>query len=97
MKPLRLLAAMLLLPLLSIAQSNFKPGYVVTLKGDTIQGFFDYRGWDSNPRKVKFKTDLNAAVQELTPANTLYFDINGLEAYQHYEGPITLDWMPKTG
>jgi len=91
MKPLQFLLLAILLPATSFAQSNFKPGYAVTLKGDTVQGFFDYREWDRSPKTVKFKTDINGATQLLTPVNTSYFDINGLEAYQRYAGKITLD------
>jgi hypothetical protein len=39
----------------SRAQDNFLPGYVVTLNGDTLRGFVDYRNWDQSPRSIDFK------------------------------------------
>jgi hypothetical protein len=39
----KVLLAVILLPAFSYAQSNYKPGYVVNLKGDTLRGFIDCR------------------------------------------------------
>ncbi|MDB5026006.1 MAG: hypothetical protein JWP78_3761 [Mucilaginibacter sp.] len=47
-KIFKTLLTVVLLPALSYAQSNYKPGYVITLKGDTLPGFIDYREWNSN-------------------------------------------------
>ena len=44
------LVTLLLLPLLSIAQSNYKSGYVVTLKGDTLRGYINYKEWGGTLR-----------------------------------------------
>ena len=44
-----------LLPLLSIAQANYKSGYVVTLKGDTLRGYINYKEWGRNPKDIDFK------------------------------------------
>src|ERR1700743_1737242 len=81
-----------LLPLFSFGQSNYKPGYVVTLKGDTLHGFIDYREWNSNPTLINFKTAVtDAKARKLTPVEIKFFNINGLEAYQLYTGPISMD------
>jgi hypothetical protein len=74
-----------LLPLFVNAQSNFKPGYVVGLKGDTLKGFIDYREWDKNPTDVRFKaaTD-NADAKKISPADVLAFGITGFEYYERY-------------
>lgn len=50
---------LLSLPLLSIAQHNYKPGYIVTPKNDTLRGFIDYREWDNNPSVFSFKQNLS--------------------------------------
>ncbi|MBC7400952.1 MAG: hypothetical protein H7289_13500 [Mucilaginibacter sp.] len=42
-------------PIVLKAQSNFKRGYIVDLKGDTVKGLVDYREWDNNPATVTFK------------------------------------------
>ncbi|MGN6638501.1 MAG: hypothetical protein ACTHJ8_06285 [Mucilaginibacter sp.] len=89
---LPLLAATLLLPVFSFAQSNYKPGYVVTLKGDTIKGFIDYREWNMNPDEIDFKSSLtdNNSVK-YGPNDIGYFDIVGLESFIKYSGPISTD------
>jgi len=84
--------AVILLPLLSYAQSNYKPGYVVNLKGDTLKGFIDYREWHSNPNSISFKTSLaDAKPNPYTPAEITSFSINKLEAYISYTGPVSMD------
>lgn len=86
------LSAFLLAPLFSLAQSNYKTGYVVTLKGDTIHGFIDYREWDSNPSAINFKKIADSkTAQSFTPADIVYFNIDDLEAYQTYTGKISTD------
>jgi hypothetical protein len=43
------------LPLFSWAQSNYKQGRVVTLQGDTLRGYINYREWPYNPEEFAFK------------------------------------------
>jgi Outer membrane protein beta-barrel domain len=86
------LFAFLLMPLFSLAQSNYKPGYVVNLKGDTIHGFIDYQEWDSNPNSINFKTARdNKKSQSFSPADIVYFNIGDVETYQTYTGKISMD------
>ncbi|MCK4664318.1 MAG: hypothetical protein KAT68_15725 [Bacteroidales bacterium] len=42
----------------SFCQENYLPGYIITLKGDTLQGFIDYRNWEKNPNKIYFKDNI---------------------------------------
>src|ERR1700743_524940 len=82
----------LLLPAASFAQSNYKPGYAVTLKGDTLKGLIDYREWNTNPSSINFKTTAaDNKARELTPEDIKVFNINGLAIYQRYAGPISMD------
>jgi hypothetical protein len=74
----------LLLPFLSKAQSNYKPGYVVTLSGDTLKGYIDYREWEINPKQFSFKKDQGAAVEKYNINTCNAFDINGFEYFQKY-------------
>lgn len=63
------------------AQSNFKPGYIVTLNGDTTKGFIDYKQWGHlSPSNVTFK---NSGGEEKTyaPADINAFGVNGYENY----------------
>lgn len=86
----------LLFSSLSFAQTNYKQGFVVTTAGDTLYGFIDYKEWDKNPKVISFRTSANSsATQEFDPNNSSYFEITGMEAYQSYEGPITMDKVDK--
>lgn len=91
-KFLRILLPAILLPALSYAQSNYKPGFIVDLKGDTLNGFIDYREWNSNPDAIDFKTAVTARdSKRFTPADISYFNITGLESYVRHSGPISMD------
>ena len=84
--------AFLLFPFLAAAQSNYKPGYVVTPKGDTIKGFIDYRDWDASPNSISFKTNLaDRDKQSYTMANASGFGVYGLATYQKYLVSISMD------
>ena len=82
----------LLLPFLSNAQSNYKPGYVVTSKGDTLKGFIDYREWDATPLAVNFKQSASDnTAKKYTPADIAGFGISNIESYRTYTGRISMD------
>jgi hypothetical protein len=88
----KLLFALFLFPLFSIAQSNYKPGYAVTLKGDTLHGFIDYRGWDANPTTISFKTAIgDNKPRKLTMADISVFNVDGVTSYKKYICPISMD------
>jgi len=87
----KLLFALFLLPLFTLAQSNYKPGVVVTLKGDTLHGFIDYKEWENNPESINFKPALSGAAQQYTPNEVTYFQVAQLDAYRRYSGPVSTD------
>lgn len=88
----KVLLAVILLPAFSYAQSNYKPGYIVNLKGDTLRGFIDYREWNSTPKLINFKTTIaDVRPHQYTPAEIIFFTISGLETYIRYSGPVTMD------
>jgi hypothetical protein len=93
MKPYyKLLLPALLLPLFSVAQSNYKPGYVVTLKGDTLKGFINIKEWNVNPRKISFKTAAdNNNIKEFGVGDIKFFAATNLEAYQRFTGLLNND------
>jgi hypothetical protein len=80
----------ILLPLISFAQSNFKPGYVISLKGDTLKGSVDYKEWEKNPGQVTFKNG-SGAEQKFTPQNAKAFVVTGFEYYESGMVHISLD------
>ncbi|WP_158990389.1 hypothetical protein [Mucilaginibacter sp. L196] len=92
MKYLYLFVTLIFLtPLFSSAQNNYKPGYVVTLKGDTLKGYIDYKEWIQNPRGVNFKTDAGANQTSYSINNCSAFGANGFEYYRRYILPISQD------
>jgi hypothetical protein len=81
-----------LLPVCLLAQSNYKPGYVVKLKGDTVRGFIDYRNWDSNPSEISFKSTLNDhGKQTFTVDNIKLFSISGFVTYKRFICSVSMD------
>ena len=79
-----LLLLLSLAPLFLHAQSNYKPGYVIDSKNDTLKGFVDYREWLKNPREITFKQTQTAQPQKFTVANANAFAITGAEYYDKY-------------
>ncbi|WP_157433355.1 hypothetical protein [Adhaeribacter aquaticus] len=64
---------------------------MVNTQGDTLRGFIDYREWDKNPRKISYKESLESnKVQEFNPLTIQYFALDGLGAYQKYDGRISM-------
>ena len=68
----------------SFAQSNYKPGYVVDLKNDTLKGFIDYKEWENNPKAFTFKSNLNQSPQTFTNKTANAFGITGIEHYHKF-------------
>jgi hypothetical protein len=89
---LSLLLMGVLLPIFCLAQSNYTPGYVVTVKGDTIKGFIDYKEWHYTPTNISFKAALTEVNSKKYTVNDIScFNINDLETYIKYTGPVTTD------
>lgn len=93
MKPKSLLISLLILfSFFSKAQTNFKPGYVITINGQIIKGFINEKEWDTNPADINFKTSLSAhESQNYTTNDINYFEITNSVAYQRYSGLISTD------
>lgn len=83
-----LLAA--LCPFYLLAQTNYKTGYVVTLKGDTVQGLINYKDWNKNPKQISFKNN-GGKTTSYSTANTASFSVTGYEYYSRYTGHISED------
>jgi hypothetical protein len=79
-----------LLPQFSNAQSNFKPGFLIDLKGDTIKGFVDYREWGKNPESFSFKATTGAAKQ-YTLQTAKGFAVDNFEYFERHVIPISQD------
>jgi len=86
-----LLVLILLSTAFASAQSNYTPGYVVSLNGDTSKGFIDYKGWERNPDNIYFKDDINGSAKTYTTANINAFGVAGLEYYEKRTVPVSTD------
>jgi len=85
MKYLYLFVSLLFISLSSSAQSNYKSGYVVDLKNDTLKGFIDYKEWEKNPKSFTFKSNLNQSQpQKFSIDNANAFAITGAEYFQKF-------------
>jgi len=62
------------------AQVNFKDGLIVLKNGDTVKGQIDYRNWEVNPTKVRFKSSSSDNIY--TAQDLLSFEITGEDKYQ---------------
>jgi len=81
----------IILPVSSIAQSNYHQGLVVKNNGDTIRGYINYREWNESPRSIDFKAGKeDKQVQHFDPLSIKGFEITGMETYVGYVGPITM-------
>lgn len=90
MKKMYLLIAVCL-PLFSIAQSNYKVGYVIDIKGDTLRGYIDQKEWGHNPKSISFKPTPAGKVQQLGLSVINYFEIPGYLGYRKYAVTISLN------
>lgn len=85
-----LLCLLILLQFNAKAQRNFKPGYIVTLNGDTTKGFVDYKEWDQNPNNITFSTNGQAGNATVhTVEDIKAFGVNNLETYGAYRLSIS--------
>ncbi|MEO7211679.1 hypothetical protein [Mucilaginibacter sp.] len=73
------------------AQTNFKPGYILNLKGDTIRGNVDAREWDINPDIVVFRSNTDGQEKTYTPKDINGFGVAGNVTFEKFELPISLD------
>lgn len=77
----------LFLPLLLAAaplfgQTNFRPGYVLPLTGDTLRGEVDARGAQRNARLARFRAAPDAAVTEYGPRQLRGYGVTGDRLYR---------------
>lgn len=56
-----LLSFALLFQQQTTAQTNIKPGYIVTTGGDTLNGFIVTKNWEYNPVSVEFRNEKSTA------------------------------------
>lgn len=57
------------------AQENFVTGYIISLEGDSIRGYIDYKNWNRNPSSIKFKTQSSSEVINIKPKDIEEFGV----------------------
>jgi hypothetical protein len=92
MKFFCILVPAIFLPLFLSAQGNYKQGFVINLKGDTLRGYIDLREWGSNPTNINFKVSADKSTpQSFTVNDISYFEIPKIVAYKQFVTSISLD------
>lgn len=84
---LKLLIALLLIPI-SIglkAQHNYKKGYIITLKNDTVYGLIDDGGAIKNSKVCLFKTDKKSTAVKYSPMDIKSYRFYGDKLYRSKE------------
>jgi hypothetical protein len=84
----RLLLIAILFPCAVLAQNNFKPGFVVTTKGDTLRGVIDLTH-GNNLKEIRFKSSPADNAQIFTPASISYYNVENVASYLSYNGKIS--------
>jgi len=84
-----LLYLFLLVPCLSFAQSNFRPGYFVPNSGDTVKGFVNYKERSNNPSSLSFKANLADQSKVLSLKEVSAYGVNGQESFERYQVKIS--------
>jgi hypothetical protein len=80
------------LPALSFAQGNYKQGFIVNAKGDTLKGFIDLKEWGSNPTSINFKSSIEKSDKQVFTINDIsYFEVPKMAAYKKFKTSISLD------
>lgn len=79
-----LLQLLLVAPVLSFAQSNFKTGYIVTNSRDTLRGYVDFRERSVSAESVNFKASLNGNTQNYNLENCMGYGIDGVTQHRRY-------------
>ncbi|WP_442590227.1 hypothetical protein ACSBL2_03175 [Pedobacter sp. AW31-3R] len=78
-----LFGLMLVTPFLSLAQSNFQQGYVVTNSKDTLMGYVNYKERTINPSVFNFKTQSGDMIK-YTVNNCSAYAIDNMDSFERY-------------
>jgi hypothetical protein len=80
------------------AQSDFRPGYIITNDDETVQGFIDYRGDYINCNKCVFKTELEEETVTYKPGEIKSYRFIDSKYYvskfiQDFEKDVFLEYL----
>ncbi len=77
------------------AQSNYKPGYIITNKMDTIHGMIDFRTNKMNSKVCRFKTDISTNETSYSPGEIYGYRFTDDGKY-YLSKTITIDKTQQT-
>ena len=86
-RPLVFLLALLGPSFAAQAQANFRPGYIVSLKGDTLRGSLDYGSGNRSAYECRFKPGNEAANEKYLPSQLLGYGFLHDRFYQSRRVP----------
>ena len=70
------------------AQTDFRPGYIVPLSGDTVRGLADYRGAARSARLCQFRITAEALVTTYKPSELRGYGFSGVREYRTCLTPL---------
>ena len=74
------------------SQSNFKKGYIISLQGDTLKGYIDYKESAKTPSKFVFKSLLEEkSIEYYTAHNTQKIVIEGYDLFESFEVLLSMN------
>ena len=74
----------------AIAQSNFKGGYIINLRGDTLKGFINYKYRQQTAETIEFKnTSASTEIKTLKPEDIRAFYVSPGTTCISYSGPLS--------
>jgi hypothetical protein len=71
------------------AQSNYKPGYIVNNKNDTIKGFIDQRERYNNPTEFELKTSLDQPAKKYSIEDIISAGIIGYSYFEKFTTTVS--------
>lgn len=80
-----------LIPVTGFAQTNFQPAQVVTVSGENLDGFIDYRDWSRNPSEIQFVRSMGESPVTFTPGDILEFTVG---EQRYISRRVTIDETP---
>jgi hypothetical protein len=93
MKYYVLFATFFMLPGLLKAQSNYKPGYYINTRNDTVKGFIDQRERFDNPKVFYFKSDLSQPPKDITLADAKAVVISGYNYFEKFTTSVSKGYI----
>ena len=84
---------LLIIPFLSTAQSNFRPGTVQLIDGTTISGYVRINNWENTPNRIAFKLGREKATNFYSPQEISSFEVEG---YQYTSALVEVETSPSS-